>query len=388
VPLAIFLVTRVVDGALLVWLGRDQIPPVPMTPHQLVPTSVAPSSYLHLIANWDGQWYRTIAEHGYPSGLPAFDGTVVPNQWAFYPLYPSIVRLVMLPGLSYGLAASLVSIACGAAAMCLLYRMLVPTAGRFAASMTLLALCTFPTAILFQAAYTESLALLLVVGALWSLRARRYGVLVALALLLALTRPVVLPLALVVGVSWIARWRARDREPFPRTEAVRLGATGIVVALSFLIWPAVAAIATGRADAYFVTANAWYDPNDRSWPSWLVVFVGGGSPGLTVFIGLAAAGLALVVVRRSARLWGLELRSWAWAYPLYLLGSTRPTTSIFRYAMLAAVPWWPFPEVGSTVQGWRPRVALACLVLLVGCCVQVIWLRWYFVIDPASRGFP
>jgi hypothetical protein len=359
-----------------------------MTPGQLVPTSVAPSSYLHLIANWDGQWYRSIVEHGYPSELPTHEGSVVPNQWAFYPLYPLLVRLMMLPGLSFGLAASLVSITCGAVAMCLLYRMLVPTCGRFAASMTLLALCTYPAAVLFQAAYTESLALLLIVGALWSLRGRRYGTLLILALFLSLTRPVVLPLALVVGVHWVARWRARRRDPFPPSESMRLGVVGFLVALSFLFWPAVAGVATGHVDAYFVTANAWYNQDEGGWPSWLVVFVGGGSPGLTVFIGIAAVAVGCVVARRSARLWGLELRTWAWAYPLYLLGSTRPTTSIFRYAMLAAVPWWPFPEVGRNVQGWPSRAGLALLVVFLGCCFQLVWLRWYFVINPSSQGFP
>jgi hypothetical protein len=27
-------------------------------------------------------------------------------------------------------------------------------------------------------------------------------------------------------------------------------------------------------------------------------------------------------------------------------------------------------------------------VVLLGCCFQLVWLRWYFVINPSSRGFP
>jgi hypothetical protein len=82
------------------------------------------------------------------------------------------------------------------------------------------------------------------------------------------------------------------------------------------------------------------------------------------------------------------LRTWAWAYPLYLLGSTRPFSSIFRYAMLAMVPWWPFPEVGATVTGTRQRLALATLVGVLGLVSQYLWVRWFFVVSPQSHGFP
>ena len=29
-----------------------------------------PVTYFNVIQNWDGQWFRTIAEHGYPTTLP------------------------------------------------------------------------------------------------------------------------------------------------------------------------------------------------------------------------------------------------------------------------------------------------------------------------------
>jgi hypothetical protein len=48
-----------------------------------MPTLVDPASYLHLIANWDGQWYRQIATHGYPSHVPVVNGAVQQNAWAF-----------------------------------------------------------------------------------------------------------------------------------------------------------------------------------------------------------------------------------------------------------------------------------------------------------------
>jgi len=373
---------------MVVWIGRDQPPYRPLTPGEVIRTWVNPPTYWHLIASWDGQWYQRAAEHGYPSHLSTFHGAVEQNTWAFYPLYPATVRAVMTTGIPFEVAASVVSLACGAGAMCLLYRMLTPTCGRFAATLTVLALCVYPASVTFQAAYTESMALLLILAALWCLRGRRYGALLVFALLLSLTRPVVLPLALVIGVHWVARWRRREVDPFPRREAVVAGLVAVGSALSFLIWPVVAAVVTGRSNAYADTRNAWDSGHAHGWPSWLVVVVGGESVGLRLLLLIALVALVAVVARRSAALWGLELRTWAWAYPLFLVGATRPTSSVIRYAMLAAVPWWPFPEVGRTVQSPRGRVGLAALVVVVGLATQYLWLRWFFLITPASLSFP
>jgi hypothetical protein len=369
VPLGIFLLTRLVDGLALILLA----------PHD---------SYGHTIAYWDGGWYRQIAEHGYPSHLPVRHGVVQQSGWAFYPAYPALVRVCLATGLSYGVAASVVSLGCGAGAMCLMYRMLMPATGRFGAGLAVLALCTYPAAVVFQAAYAESLTLLLILGCLWCLRERRYAALLALALVLALTRPVVLPLAIVVGLHWLARWKGRDDDPFPGREAVGLAATAGLTAASFLLWPAIAALRTGRANAYFETAQAWYPARERGWPSWLVVIVNGQRPGLAVIAALAALAMAAVVARRATSLWGPELRCWAAAYSLYLLASTRPTTSIVRYAMLAIVPWWPVPEIGRAVTSARGRAALALVVACLGVASQVVWMHWFFVRTPAWRSYP
>ena len=371
VPLGIFAVSRVICGVLLTLVGRAQ----------------TGSGYGGLAPNWDGQWYRYIVEHGYPPQLPTVHGVVQENQWALYPLYPTLVRIVMWPGLSYAVAASCVSIAFGAAAMTLLYRMLAPNIGGFGSAMTVLALCVAPAAVVWQAAYTESLALFLILAALWALRSRRYGTLLVVALALALTRPVVLPLALVAGLHWIMRWRRRAVEPFPPREAMRSACVIVAMGASFLLWPIVAALVTHRPDAYFATQSAWYERN-TGWPTWLKVFVGGSDLALMLLVAAVCAALLAIVVRAPARLWGFELRTWAWAYPLYILCSTRPTTSITRYALLAIVPWWPFPEIGQQVTARCDRLALVALVTVLGIASRLVWLRWFWVIGPANVAIP
>jgi hypothetical protein len=388
IPTIVFLATRIPSGLMLAWVGRDQLPPGPPVPGEMVPSRVAPPTYWHLVANWDGQWYQRAAEHGFPSHLPLLHGVVQQNTWGFYPLYPLTVRVVMLTGLPFGAAASLVSVACGTVAVCLLYRMLMPGCGRFAATLTVLALSTYPASVTLQVAYTESMALLLAMAALMCLGRRRYAALLLVAVLLSLTRPIVLPLALVIGVHWLVRWRRRHEDPFPVREAVGVAAVAVLTALTFLIWPLVAALVTGRWDAYSATRQAWDLEHAQGWPSWLLVFVGDGTVALRVVVGAGVVGVAWAVARRWARLWGTELRTWAWAYPLFILGTTRPTFSIFRYAMLAAVPWWPFPEAGRTVVTARARVGLACVVLAFGLAFQLVWMRWFYVITPGALGYP
>ena len=392
VPLAIFLVTRVLGAAVLLLVARSQIPEQALLPGQMVPSFIDPPTYLHVITNWDGQWYRLIAENGYPRHLPMHSGEVQQNAWAFYPMFPLLAHLVMLTGASFGLAASIVNAACGGAMMCLLYRMLTPTCGRFAASMSVLALCTYPAAVTLQVGYSESVAMLLILVALWCLREQRYVALLVTGLVLAFTRPIVLPLALVVGAHWVARWRRRRDEPFPRGEAIGVAVVGGVIAASFIFWPIVVGVATGRSDAFFATQNAWARfqraPGTHGWPSWLAVLVGGADVGFALLIALVVVVFGLLIARPAARLWGRELRTWAWAYPLYLLGSTRPTPSIIRYAMLAIVPWWPFPEVGRAIVGTRQRLGIALLVGALGLLSQYVWVRWFFAVTPHSIGFP
>ena len=88
---------------------------------------------------------------------------VIQNQWAFYPLFPGLVRAIMfVTHLPFGVAASFLNITLASVAMCLVYRMISHTASPFAGAMTIVVLSTFPSAVVFQLAYSEALTFLLV----------------------------------------------------------------------------------------------------------------------------------------------------------------------------------------------------------------------------------
>jgi len=129
---------------------------------------------------WDGQWFLRIAADGYSAG----DASP-----AFLPLYPSLVHGVASVTVGdHVLAGCLVSWGAFLAALHLLGKLFereLPAEDARAARLLLVA---FPTAFYFHAAYTESLFLLLSVGAFLAARDGRFVVAGAAALGATATR--------------------------------------------------------------------------------------------------------------------------------------------------------------------------------------------------------
>lgn len=386
-PLAIFGASRVVESALFYLLLRKQHDTFMPAGGGWIGSWGHPVTLLEGLSNWDGAWYRQIAQHGYPHHLPMLHGHARQSALAFYPLFPETARAVMSLGVSFELAGFLISVVCGALASCVLFRLVSEHASPFTATMTVVGLMFAPMAPIFEATYAESMALLLLLLALAALGRRRYGWFAVFTLLISVTRPMSLPLALVCGVIWIVRWRCRNEEPFGVRERVALAAAGTWAAASFVIWPGIVGLRTGVIDAYFQTQNAWAEADGQhGYRSWIQQALHGQSllaVGVVAGVGVL---IAAMVLQRAARLWGLELRTWTWAYPLYILGTARPTTSIFRYLLLTITPLWPVPGVSERVRSVRARVGLVALVVALGLVGQGLWLSAYFVIWSGRQG--
>jgi hypothetical protein len=384
VPLGIFAFTRIVDAFAIVLMARHQIPASSLPSGVAVPTVVDPPSYLSAIQSWDGQWYRQIAEHGYPSTLPTHDGTVQQNAWAFYPGYPALVWLVTKLGLSFALAASVVSLAAGGGAMCVLYRLVGSRSGAWLATLAVLAMCCAPPAPVLQVAYTESVGLLLLVTALWCLDRGRYGWLAVVGVALALTRPVTAPLAVAALVVLVVRWRNRGQEPFPVRERWVLAGSTLVLAISAAIWPLVTGLVVGDLSAYGDTQRAWRDIAGRGSDTWALSLLHGAPAGRWIFV--AAVVLVSAAVGLRNRQWSPGTRAWVTTYPAYVLAATPVTSSIFRYLLLVGPAWWPSSQPATPSR--ERQVVIVALVSVIGIVSQVLWLYWYFVITPQSRGTP
>jgi Mannosyltransferase (PIG-V) len=169
----------------------------PALTHALADPLLAP------LARWDSVWYLRIAGSGYGESAP---------RTAFFPLYPLLVRGVgTLFGGSHGallLAAYVVSLAAFLAALVLLHRLTELELGSRLARPALLLLAVFPAAVYFGAPYSESLFLLLAVGAFYAARTGRWAWAGACAGLASGTRSAGLLLLLPLALIW---WQSRPR---------------------------------------------------------------------------------------------------------------------------------------------------------------------------------
>lgn len=121
--------------------------------------------WIYSWANFDGVHYLTIMMHGY-SGASLIE--------AFFPVYPYLSKTFNSILNNYLLAGLVVS---NGAFLCLLYvwyQFIQKYFSRTIAIYSVVILSFFPTAFFFGATYTESLFLLLVIGAFWSLHEKKY----------------------------------------------------------------------------------------------------------------------------------------------------------------------------------------------------------------------
>lgn len=169
----------------------------PELTHALADPLLAP------LARWDAVWYLRIAESGYGGGEA---------RAAFFPLYPLAVRALATPfGASPAAllaAAYAVALASFLGALTLLHRLVTLELGRPLAAPALLLLAVFPGALYFGAPYSESLFLLLAVGAFYAARTGRFAWAGTCAAGAAATRSAGVLLMLPLAILW---WQARER---------------------------------------------------------------------------------------------------------------------------------------------------------------------------------
>src|SRR4051812_15504809 len=157
-------------------------------------------SVLSPLARWDSVWYLGIAHDGY-SGASS----------AFFPLYPLLVRTFAVTGSPGALLVSAYFVSLGSllGALWLMQRLVALELGSDAvARSAVLLLAVFPGALWFGAPYSESLFLLLSVGAFYAARTGRWWVAGALAAPAAATRSAGIVLVVPLLVLW---WQSRPR---------------------------------------------------------------------------------------------------------------------------------------------------------------------------------
>lgn len=383
-PFAVYGISRVWVLMAGIVLARHQIALPIGTPNIRIfyPSPESPG-YLSVMSGWDGQWYRVIAERGYPAVLPrAGWGGIDMNPWAFFPLFPMTVGVVMkVTGLPFDVVGPILSTLIGFVAMHLLFKLVDQAVGRWEAIVAVTATSFYIAAAAFSASYTESAALLVVVTVLLLLRARRYGWVVVALLALSLTRNVVIAMVPVIIAHAVVRWRQHDEGERPVRLRWGLAALAAYAGALTFLWPTFVSFATDTPDAYNQTMLAWnIETKVKLYLWWGLLYDYWGVVGQLLGV-LAIAAFAWFMLSRHSWRWGPEIWGWAGAYPAYVLLVTSTTPSRVRYAMLAfpftlviawflKLPWWR-----------RYRYGLLLAIVVIGAWQMWYWLEHYLVIE-------
>jgi Mannosyltransferase (PIG-V) len=167
---------------------------------------------------WDGLWYKLIAEKGY--------GFADANA-AFWPLFPWLMRFGhRVTGAAPETIGWIIANLSFFGALILLYRLVSADFDTKVARRTLWAIALFPTSLFFSAVYTESLFLMLALGALLAARRGNWWLAGIVGVLAALTRSYGVLLLIPVGVLFLQQYGFAIRRWFPNAIAAALPALG------------------------------------------------------------------------------------------------------------------------------------------------------------------
>ncbi len=336
------------------------------------PWGDAQPSYVDFVGIWDGDWYEQIYQDGYPREIPRDGlGNAQENQWAFYALFPFLVRVLhTVTGAEWKYLAPLTATACALLAAVMIYLLFREKASHGDALWGVVIVGTFPISAILQVPYAESLHLALLAAALLFVVRRQYLAAIPVVVLMCLARPAGVPFAAAMAALWVYRWWRRRDVPFPAPSSLRLAVLVVVSGCAALAWPIFAWLYTGELTAYTDTETVWRGHGLTLFLPW--VDAGQGLFGpiagalapllLSIF---AALYLSSPTVRRL----GIEIQLWSAAYLLYLLAFLHPQTSTFRLLL----PLFPLALAAvflSPSRAYRGAVVVMFLLL------QIVWVAW------------
>jgi MFS family permease len=221
-------------------------------------------AFTHELSQWDGLWYRMLADHGYPTHVSHVQTTL-----GFFPVYPSIVWAVshvfVVPVARYEILSStiagvIVSGIGGLVATVLVQRLAAGWWGEHAGRKAVLIFCLFPGSVVFSMVYAEGILLPLAAGCILALQKRRWVLAGALAAVATATEPEALVLVVVCAVSAALELYRRgfaDRSARRSLIAPALSVVGVGAFASFLwFW-------TGSPLASFIAQrDGWSEKTD------------------------------------------------------------------------------------------------------------------------------
>jgi Gpi18-like mannosyltransferase len=222
--------------AVLVYLGSRVL----LLVVALVEAGVRHHPLMNELSNWDGMWYRELANKGYPTHV-----THIRSTLGFFPLYPLVIWTVARPLLALSSHSSiwaitwagvLVSGVGGLVATILIQRLTSGWWGRPAGRRAVVLFCLFPGSVVFSMVYAEGIMIPLAAGCILALQSRRWLLAGVLAGLATATEPEAGVLIVVCAVSAALELRRRgwSAAGLRSVVAPALAVTGLAAVLGFL----------------------------------------------------------------------------------------------------------------------------------------------------------
>jgi hypothetical protein len=343
-PLGVYVATR------LLFLAATATGPQLQTPKP---------SVREFVTRWDAVYYLTLVQHGYPRG------STLQSEHAFFPLYPLLVRVadLFLPQSEFVAAVS-VSLAAGAVAAVLFWRLAARLADRDAADRAVLVFCLFPGTIVFGWPYADALLVALMCASICLLLDGRWLAAAVVAALASATRPS--GLTLVVACAVVAYTHVAGDQP--RRVLAGVGAALLAMSgfVAFVVW---LGNHTGNAMQWFDVERDLFDEGTpwRRLPTTIAdVFRDGPAFPRMMVIAFAAIAVVLLLVGCTAGqpLWAVSITVLA----LYLALTANIANSSPRL-QLAAIP--AFVALGSRL---RDRVLLWWCVASAALAVMLVFV--------------
>jgi len=140
----------------------------------LTVSAIRKTGFRASVITWDGAYYFDIIKGGYLRELPMFDGKVIANRNAFFPVYPKAVYFLdkTLPGDAV-VASLILNLSAGLLATIFVYCLAKDLIGEKKALYATALFSFFPGSFVFLWMYSEAITALLVVCALWALAKRK-----------------------------------------------------------------------------------------------------------------------------------------------------------------------------------------------------------------------
>ncbi|MEU3486444.1 hypothetical protein [Streptomyces massasporeus] len=195
-----------------------------------------------VLASWDGWWYQQVAEHGYDPVLKPVPGatgmiTLEGNSAAFFPLYPTLMRLVSeCTGLGLYGAGMVVSVLASFAAALGIYAVTKRLGGHRAGLVAAGLWAVWPGSGTEWSGYSESLYTALAAWACHAVMTRRWLTAGLLTFAAGLCRPTAVALVAALAFAAVMTLRRREdgfRRPLAAVAIAPLGLFGYLAWVNY-----------------------------------------------------------------------------------------------------------------------------------------------------------